>query len=306
MATQCPKCNYVRTPEDWVPDYECPKCGIIYTKYRAGRTTADRQTSRKKPNQTAINWTRWRIVGLVMILLVVAELNYQSVVTWQQPLVVAIHPIKADASPGTAQFVDSIRPGSFLQLEDFFADSAEMYELHLQQPIKLYLEKLPTTYPPLPPANPNMLNVVFWSLRMRLWALFVDYDSGLEPDIQLFLLYHDPQINNRVPHSFGLQKGKIAVAHLFAAANMAPSNMVVVAHELLHTLGATDKYDPATNIPIYPDGYGDPGKTPLYPQNLGEIMGGRIVITEASAQIPETLRQVVMGELTAREINWLE
>lgn len=31
---KCPKCSYERTPVDKTPDYECPKCGIIYNKYR--------------------------------------------------------------------------------------------------------------------------------------------------------------------------------------------------------------------------------------------------------------------------------
>lgn len=28
----CPKCGYVRQPQDEAPDYECPKCGVIYAK----------------------------------------------------------------------------------------------------------------------------------------------------------------------------------------------------------------------------------------------------------------------------------
>ncbi len=35
-------------------------------------------------------------------------------------------------------------------------------------------------------------------------------------------------------------------------------NQVVVAHELLHTLGATDKYARASGQPLEPDGLGDP------------------------------------------------
>lgn len=29
----CPKCGYKRQTTDTAPDYECPKCGIIYAKY---------------------------------------------------------------------------------------------------------------------------------------------------------------------------------------------------------------------------------------------------------------------------------
>lgn len=35
MTITCPKCAYVRQPTDTAPDYECPKCGIIYAKFRA-------------------------------------------------------------------------------------------------------------------------------------------------------------------------------------------------------------------------------------------------------------------------------
>jgi hypothetical protein len=30
----CPQCSYQRQPKDLAPDYECPRCGIIYHKYR--------------------------------------------------------------------------------------------------------------------------------------------------------------------------------------------------------------------------------------------------------------------------------
>jgi hypothetical protein len=30
---ECPKCKYVRTATDGGPNYECPKCGIIYSKF---------------------------------------------------------------------------------------------------------------------------------------------------------------------------------------------------------------------------------------------------------------------------------
>ena len=33
MEIVCPKCSYLRQPTDHAPDYECPKCGIIYAKF---------------------------------------------------------------------------------------------------------------------------------------------------------------------------------------------------------------------------------------------------------------------------------
>jgi len=85
---------------------------------------------------------------------------------------------------------------------------------------------------------------------------------------------------------------------------MTPSNNVVIAHEILHTLGATDKYDPATLAPIYPDGYGDPEREPRFPQELTEIMAGRYALDASTFEMPASLADVVVGEATAREIRW--
>jgi hypothetical protein len=305
MSKQCPKCSYVRTEADFVPEYECPRCGVIYAKYQAKPKATQGTPKKTKPQKSKINWTRWRIGALLIILLVVAEIDFQSNILWQQPVVVAIHPLMADSSPKTEQFINTLNQNSFHEIEWFFERSAELYNFSLEQPLTFRLESSTATYPPELPDSPNIFSVVIWSLRMRLWAMNIDYYSEEKPDVQLVLLYHDPQKSNRVPHSFGLEKGKIGVAHIFASDNMAPSNKVVIAHELLHTLGASDKYDAATNIPQYPDGYANPDQEPLHPQSEAEIMGGRIPESAASATIPEALSQVVMGPVTATEIGWL-
>jgi hypothetical protein len=86
---------------------------------------------------------------------------------------------------------------------------------------------------------------------------------------------------------------------------MASGNNMVIAHELLHTLAATDKYQPDTGLPRYPDGYAEPARQPLFPQNQAELMGGRIPLAADRAEIPERLSQVVIGPVTAREIGWV-
>ena len=104
--------------------------------------------------------------------------------------------------------------------------------------------------------------------------------------------------------SLGLQKGLIGIVNAFASRAMQAENNVIIAHEMLHTVGATDKYDLATNQPLYPIGYADPEQRPLFPQQQAEIMAGRIPISETEARQPEGLRQVILGEATALEINW--
>jgi hypothetical protein len=85
---------------------------------------------------------------------------------------------------------------------------------------------------------------------------------------------------------------------------MAGSNNIVIAHELLHTLGATDKYDLVSGAPLFPSGFADPDRRPLYPQENAEIMAGRRPLSAQDAQMPSSLGAVVVGPATAAEIRW--
>ncbi len=122
--------------------------------------------------------------------------------------------------------------------------------------------------------------------------------------IRIFVLYHDPSTLQSAPDSHGLQKGLIGVVHAFAEPGMAGGNNIVIAHELMHTLGATDKYALGTGAPLYPSGFGDPERKPLYPQTRAEIMAGRRALSATEAEMPSSLRDVVVGSATAAEIRW--
>jgi hypothetical protein len=103
-------------------------------------------------------------------------------------------------------------------------------------------------------------------------------------------------------HSLGLQKGLIGVVHAFADPRQAQQNNIVIAHELLHTLGATDKYD-AEGKPLYPQGYADADLPQLMPRHAAEIMAGRYVNTAGRLVMAESLEQCEIGAQTAHEIN---
>jgi len=103
-----------------------------------------------------------------------------------------------------------------------------------------------------------------------------------------------------------MQKGLIGVVHTFALRTMAGSNSIVITHELLHTLGATDKYDLRSGDPLFPSGFADPDRKPLYPQDKAEIMAGRRPVSEHDAEMPRSLGGVVVGPATAAEIRWTQ
>ena len=124
--------------------------------------------------------------------------------------------------------------------------------------------------------------------------------------VQIFVVYYDPDTLPALQHSIGLRKGLVGLINAYGDRCYSGSNDVVILHELLHTLGATDKYDLATGLPLYPEGYAEPDKKPLYPQHYAEIMGGHIPESPTGTRMPERLDQVLINYRTASEIGWLK
>jgi hypothetical protein len=82
-------------------------------------------------------------------------------------------------------------------------------------------------------------------------------------------------------------------------------SLQAVGHELLHTVGATDRYD-AGGHARGPDALADPDRVPLYPQIHAEWMVGEVPIAPGRGRLPESLEELRIGPLTAREIGWIE
>ena len=252
-------------------------------------------------------WRRLRISILLVILLFAALNTYfdrRYSTDWDIPLRIAAFPINADGSEVTARYISQQPADAFQRIEAFFDQEAKHYGLQMERPIRLTLAPALSEAPPALAPGGGRLSAALWSLRMRYWAWRVDGPPGPAPDIKLFVLYHDPAISPALPHSVGLQKGLLGVVHVFADIRMRGSNDTVIAHELLHALGATDKYDLANNQPLLPDGYAEPDRVPLYPQAFAELMGGRIPLSGTAAQTPASLQQVIVGAKTANEIGW--
>lgn len=251
---------------------------------------------------------RIRIGVLLLILAAVALdawLTRARSTDWDRPLWVMVFPIVADDRDATRTYVKALTRDAFVGLEAFLQREAARHGLPLAEPLHVELGRTLDEIPPLPARGAGRLDIVWWSLKLRRWANRMQAGQpGPRAHVRIFVLYYDPAAQQRVAHSLGLQKGLIGVVHAFASRPMTPTNNVVIAHELLHTLGATDKYDPATSLPRFPDGYAEPQRDPLHPQAAAEIMGGRIPLSEREAEIPLSLHDVKVGALTAREIGW--
>jgi hypothetical protein len=248
-----------------------------------------------------------RIAVLLLILLAVALSTWHDGfrnTRWNLPLYVAIYPIAADPSPITQAYVESLRPESFQPIDRFFEREGARYGVSAQTPVKTRLRAALHGLPPQRASDAGMLSTILWSLKLRWWVWRVSGHVHEPEDIRVFVLYRDPELTPTVPHSAGLAKGMIGVVYAFATPLMGGANDVIIAHEMLHTLGATDKYDPANDAPLFPEGYGDPRQQPLFPQRQAELMAGRRALAPNRWEQPADLDEVVIGPATASEIRW--
>ena len=253
----------------------------------------------------------FRTVRVTVLLLVLFVVSMNSLLArlrttdWDEALWVVVYPINGDSSIASQKYIDSLRGDAFDSIEDFLASEANRYSVGISKPVPIQLAPQVFGQPPMPPENAGTLSVMLWSLKLRYWSFRNNTFDGPDPDVQIYVVYNDPGRVQRLRHSLGIQKGLVGVVNAFAGEKFVERNNVVIAHEFLHTVGASDKYDMASNQPLYPHGFAEPERNPLYPQRNAEIMAGRIPLSEDQAVMPDSVAFSTIGQQTAREIRWI-
>jgi len=252
-------------------------------------------------------WKAVRIGVLLFILAIVAQqaLLERADLDWKRAFRVVVYPVNVDRDAGVGAYIQSLQTRDFAPVEAFLAEEATRHGVGLTRPVEVLLGAEVTQVPPAPPKQGTALKAAWWSLKFRYFAWAHGPDERIKPHIRLYLLFHDPRKHSVLGHSTALSKGRLGRVNQFGGREHLEQNLVILAHELLHTLRATDKYDPRTTLPLYPDGFAEPEKLPRYPQQFAELMGGRVPLAEDQAEIPASLRDVLIGEETAREIGWI-
>jgi len=248
-----------------------------------------------------------RIFFLLLILLFVSVstwLSQSRSTDWNNSLYVKVYPINGDGSDLSDSYIAKLELRHFASIEDFVSREVERFGHDLKKPVRMELGTPIDEQPPQLAKSPGALSVMWWSIKMRWWASGVTNDQdSVDPDVRIFVRYHSPEKEVVLENSVGLQKGMVGIVNAYASRRHTSTNNVIIAHEFLHTLGATDKYDPVTGLPNYPNGYAEPDKKPVFPQRYAEIMGGRIALSNDDAMIPKSLKYAIIGDQTAREIQ---
>lgn len=254
------------------------------------------------------SFRNFRVLALLIALAVTwiyTRQQERDSTSWLQPLEVVIYPINATGSTESKRFIAGLSTDSFSEIDHFFDRESEKFRLLTRSPTTTSLGAEITELPPEAPVNGSTLDIMLWSIKFRYWAWQNTPDNRSNKHrIRIFAIYHDPATDTALPHSLGITKGLIGIVHAFADEKQQPQNNIIITHEILHTVGASDKYDQSTGRPTQPYGLAEPARKPLYPQYRAEIMAGRVAISELKWRMAESLERSVIGYKTAAEIGW--
>ena len=250
-----------------------------------------------------------RIVALLSILFVIVVgtwMTERRLASWERPATVTIYPITKDGDGESWRYIRSLEAEDFEPVNDFMELEMRPYGITVTPAFYFQLAFPDTELPPEIPDQFSPAAIAWWSLKMRAWSWWKDFNDDLvTSDIQMFLIYHSATDRSEVEISVGMRKGRYGVLNVLAKRSRDERNLVIFAHELMHVLGASDKYTLSTGEPQYPFGFADPNQQPLFPQQRAELMGGRIPLTSYSSVMPASLRQCKLGQKTAEEIGFL-
>ena len=245
------------------------------------------------------------LLSILFVILINTWMTEKQMAAWERPILVTIYPIAADDEPATLKYVENIDVKEFADVNRFMGKESRPYGFTVTPAFRFQLAQPSQELPPAVPAQFEPAQIAWWSLKMRWWAWMRELDDELvPPDVQMFILYHNLNGENEVGISVGMRKGRYGIVKAYTLETMKTENLIVFTHELLHVLGATDKYILSSGEPIFPQGYAQPNKRPLFPQKRAEIMGVRIPINSFSSVMPESLEQCIIGRQTAEEIGF--
>ena len=141
-----------------------------------------------------------------------------------------------------------------------------------------------------------------------LWRVLWDIDgvAGVvrsDWDVRLYVLgARVPAWDGSFAEGVGARFGDVALVRGSAGGDLSLP-LQVIGHELLHTVGASDKYDDGGHA-LEPEGLVEPERAPRYPQLHAEWMVGEVPVSPGTGRPPSSLDDLGVGPVTAREIGW--
>lgn len=226
--------------------------------------------------------------------------------TWSDQVTIVIHPTNVQKNADVDAFIKTLKQSDIDEVSEFISKNATYYRGSNTK--VRYVLGSTMDEPPQDATEEDALSILAvagWSLKFRWYAISNMKKEDIGADAVIYLNFA-PDDHSTLNRSTALQRGRIALVNIHAGKDNIRMGNMVLAHESLHLFGAVDQYDMGFGSPIYPNGYAEPNKIPLYPQTKAEIMGGYIPINEADFLVPNSLDEVVILAQTAKDIGWLK
>lgn len=226
---------------------------------------------------------------------------------WKRPLRVAL--VLVEREPIPKDTLTALASRGF-ELEQRLKKEYRRHRGSDQTPFSIVVEG-PVNAAADPPRSgaSDLFSLVRHSLALWQWTRDLDRRGSIEwrgYDARIYLVLK-PAEPGTLAFVEGESEdgGRVGIARADIDASVIDLALFVAAHELFHTLGATDKYDGAGRA-VYPGGFAEPERVPLFPQRGAELMARNLPLLPTAERPPDTLDELWIGEATAREIGWQE
>jgi hypothetical protein len=257
--------------------------------------------------------TRWfyaRVIVLLGILVVVIAYAAHDVLArrarkaWDHTLSVAVIVIRK--GPVDDESVESFRHRGPL-LEARLESELHRYKPGAPKPFAF------TVYGPVDgttgePAvkGDGIVDLASHAWDLRTWTRDVDSRAHVVSgafDSRIYITVQPPRSEKHLIEGSSEQGGRVGVVTVDLDELTVDFAWSVVAHELFHTLDATEHYDDKGRAMV-PDGLVEPDLVPLYPQRFVEIMTRGRPISQTVERTLDVIDELGVGKATAREVGW--
>lgn len=269
-------------------------------------------SAEKAPKRSRFFWIRLSIllfILFVVVLYAVKDLrSRRGRNKWERTLDVAIVVVHVEGTPAVDPDAVRVLEERLPALEERLRSEAERHRPGMESPFRIRLKgPVLTRSAPPSPASESAVDLARQAVNMKGWLREVDPAAGVDPDhwdSRIYVIVRRPASKTRAfVEGESEQDGRVGTVSVELDAAMADLTLIVVTHELMHTLGATDKYDAAGRT-IAPDGLAEPERAPVYPQRYAEVMARNRPLSPTSEAVPGTLDELAVGAKTAKEIGW--
>jgi hypothetical protein len=226
--------------------------------------------------------------------------------TWERSLSVAIVLVRLGPIDGVA--VAALRD-RMRALETRFTEERRRYRADAPRPFALsFVGPVDVAESPPRATGEGLLDAARQSWALWRWTSRVDRATGLragEYDSRIYVAARAPANEERAMiEGESEEGGRLGAVEVDLDATMADFALFVAAHELFHTLGASDKYDAAGRT-LVPSGLAEPYRVPQLPQSFAEVMARNRPVAPGVERPPENLDELAVGPWTAKEIGWM-